>query len=253
MLEITNLSCGYGSGDIVKSFGMTVHEGEKLCILGPNGCGKTTLLRAISGMLAYNGSAKINGQEISSMSRRELSGKVAMFSQISSVYFGYTVYDTVAMGRYLKQKGAFSESRKDSQATLSCLERLGLLSIKDKPITELSGGQLQRTMLARTFNQEPQIILLDEPTNHLDISAQISLIKLIKEWAAEDNRRSVVGVIHEISLIPMLFERTVLMSNGEKLADGDTAKVLKSSELATAYGADVAGFMQDCYKFWKQK
>ncbi len=251
MLEITNLSCGYGSGDILKSFCMTVHEGEKLCILGPNGCGKTTLLRAISGMLAYNGSAKIDGREISSMSRRELSGRVALFSQISSVYFGYTVYDTVAMGRYLKQKGAFSESGKDSQATLSCLERLGLSDIKDKPITELSGGQLQRTMLARAFNQEPQIILLDEPTNHLDISAQISLIRLIKEWAAEDKRRSVVGVIHEISLIPMLFERTILMLSGEKLADGGTEQVLKSEELGKAYGADVAGFMQDCYAFWK--
>ncbi len=251
MLEITNLSCGYGSGDILKSFCMTVREGEKLCILGPNGCGKTTLLRAISGMLAYNGSAKIDGREISAMSRRELSGRVALFSQISSVYFGYTVYDTVAMGRYLKQKGAFSESGKDSQATLSCLERLGLSDIKDKPITELSGGQLQRTMLARAFNQEPQIILLDEPTNHLDISAQISLIRLIKEWAAEDKRRSVVGVIHEISLIPMLFGRTILMNGGEKLADGGTEQVLKSEELAEAYGADVKGFMQDCYEFWK--
>lgn len=251
MLELTNLYCGYGGGDIVKDFCLAVGEGEKLCILGPNGCGKTTLLRAVSGMLSYKGSAKIDGREISSMSRRELSGKVALFSQISSVYFGYTVYDTVAMGRYLKQRGAFSESKKDAAATLECIERMGLSDIKDKPITELSGGQLQRTMLARVFNQEPQIILLDEPTNHLDISAQIALIRLIKEWAAEDKQRSVVGVIHEISLIPMLFERTVLMSGGEKLADGGTGQVLKSEELGKAYGADIKGFMQDCYEFWK--
>lgn len=251
MLELTNLSCGYGGTDIVKGFDMTLNKGEKLCILGPNGCGKTTLLRAVSGMLPYKGSARIDGQEISTLSRKELSGRVALFSQIPSVYFGYTVYDTVAMGRYLKQKGAFSESRGDREATTTCLERLGLADIKDSPITALSGGQLQRTMLARAFNQEPQIILLDEPTNHLDISAQISLIRLINQWAAEDRCRSVIGVVHEISLIPMLFERTVLMSGGERVLDGETAKVLKSPELARVYGADIKAFMQDCYEYWK--
>ena len=251
MLELTNLSCGYGGTDIVKRFDMTVRKGEKLCILGPNGCGKTTLLRAVSGMLPYKGSARIDGQEISSLSRRELSGSVALFSQIPSVYFGYTVYDTVAMGRYLKQRGAFCESKQDREATLSCLERLGLADIRDKPITDLSGGQLQRTMLARTFNQQPQIILLDEPTNHLDISAQLSLIRLINDWAAEDKRRSVIGVVHEISLIPMLFERTVLMSGGERVLDGETPKVLKSPELACVYGADIKAFMQACYEYWK--
>ncbi len=251
MLELKNLSCGYGGIDIVKGFDLLVDDGEMLCVLGPNGCGKTTLLRAVSGMLSYKGSAALDGCEISSLSRRELSQKVALFSQISSVYFGYTVYDTVSMGRYVKSKGAFSESPGDRKATLECIERLGLTDIKDSPITALSGGQLQRTMLARAFNQEPQIILLDEPTNHLDISAQISLIRLINGWAAEDNRRSVVGVVHEISLIPMLFKRTLIMSGGEKILDGETSEVLKSPEIARVYGADIKAFMHDCYEYWK--
>lgn len=251
MLELKNLSCGYGAEDIVKSFDLTVHDGEMLCILGPNGCGKTTLLRAISGMLPYKGSASLNGREISSLSRRELSAKVALFSQISTVYFGYTVYDTVAMGRYLKRKGAFSPDADERRSTCECLERLGLTDIKDRPITSLSGGQLQRTLLARTFNQNPQLILLDEPTNHLDISAQIALIGMIKDWAAEDMRRSVVGVIHEIALIPMLFNRALIMSGGERVMDGNVGQVLKSEELACVYGTDIKGFMQKCHEFWK--
>ncbi len=252
MLELTNLSCGYNKADdIVKHFSLAVRDGEKLCILGPNGCGKTTLLRAVSGMLSYKGSARIDGREISSLTRRELSGKVALFSQISSVYFGYTVYDTVAMGRYVRRRGALFEGSGDKKATLECLERLGLSDIKDAPITALSGGQLQRTMLARAFNQEPQIILLDEPTNHLDISAQISLISLINQWAKEDSRRTVIGVLHDIALIPTLFERTLIMSGGEKVLDGETGQVLNSDELAGVYGADIKGFMQECYSFWK--
>lgn len=252
MLELKNLCCGYGGADIVKSFDMTVTDGEMLCILGPNGCGKTTLLRAISGMLPYKGSAMLDGREISALSRRELSAKVALFSQISSVYFGYTVYDTVAMGRYLRRKGAFAHDADERKSTCDCLERLGLLDIKDEPITALSGGQLQRTLLARTFNQNPQIILLDEPTNHLDISAQIALIGMIRDWAAEDRRRSVIGVLHEIMLIPMLFKRALIMSGGERVMDGEVGQVLKSDELARVYGTDIKGFMRECNEFWKE-
>lgn len=250
MVEITGLSCGYGSGDVLKGIDLKVRKGERICISGPNGCGKSTLLKAISGIIGYRGSIRLDSKEISAYSRRELAQKIAVFSQIQTVSFSYSVYDTIAMGRYLKSGGLFHERKGERETVLRWLEKLGLLEIKDKPVTELSGGQLQRVMLARAFAQEPKLILLDEPTNHLDISYQMELCGLIKGWSDEADDRTVIGVVHELSLIPRLFERTVLMESGSIIADGETAAVLKSPALSKAYNADVGGFMRDTGRFW---
>lgn len=250
MVDITGLSCGYGGCDVLKGIDLKILAGERVCILGPNGCGKSTLLKAVSGIIGYKGSAKLDSKEIKAYSRRELSKKIAVFSQLQNVYFSYSVYDTVAMGRYLKSGGLFGNRSSDSKAVMPWLERLGLKDIMDKPVTELSGGQLQRVLLARTFVQEPQLLLLDEPTNHLDISYQMELAELIKEWSNQSPERTVVGVIHELSLIPKLFERTVLMDGGKIAADGETAAILKGSQLSSTYKADVAGFMRETGRFW---
>lgn len=253
MLEIKNMSCGYGGKDIVKNISFTVSDGEKLCILGPNGCGKTTVLRALSGMIPYSGSIKLRGKELKSLSRRKISEALAMLSQLSSANYSYSVYDAVLMGRYLKQKGMsgiFKSSASDKEAVDNCLKRLGLLKIRDKSVTELSGGQLQRVFLARALVQEPSVLILDEPTNHLDISYQLALINLINSWTAEKQNRTVIGVIHELNLCPELFDRAVLLSDGEIVLNGKTADVLKSGELSAVYGADIAGHMRKSGEFW---
>ena len=251
MLEINDLSCGYGSKDVVKEISMSVHDGERLCVLGPNGCGKTTLMSALSGIIPYKGSARLYGKEIREYSRRELSGLVAMFSQLSYVQFGYTVYDTVAMGRYLKSKGRLGITTEDKKAAGEYIGRLGLSEISDKPVTELSGGQLQRVLLARAFAQEPKLLILDEPLNHLDISYQIALVELIKDWLSQDKTRTVVGVVHELNICPMLFDRAVLISEGRKTADGSVEGVLKGDELAKVYGTDVRTHMRRSLMFWE--
>lgn len=250
MIDIKNLSCGYGSVDVIKNIDLFIRDGERLCILGPNGCGKSTLIKTICGIISYKGSLKLDDKEIKSYKRSELSGKIAVLSQVQSIFFSYTVYDTVAMGRYAKSKGLFYDKAAERKTVTKWIDKLGLGDISDKPVTELSGGQLQRTLLARAFAQEPKIILLDEPTNHLDISYQIELCELISDWLAEDKSRTVIGVIHELNLIPRLFERTVLMDNGRIYKSGDTASVLKSQALAEVYKADVCGFMRDTGQFW---
>ncbi len=250
MLDVNNLSCGYNGVDVVKNINFTLNPNERLCIIGPNGCGKSTLLKALSGLLDYRGSAKLDGFEISKLKRRELSQKVALFSQFSSVYFSYSVYDTVAMGRYLKSKSIFGNTKDDESAVMSCLEKLSILDIKDKPITELSGGQLQRVLLARVLAQDPDIILLDEPTNHLDIAHQRALLSIIDDFSKQENK-AVIGVIHDLSLTPMLFERAILMDNGELILDGDIRSVLKSNEISRAYNTDITSHMRESLKFWE--
>ncbi|MGM9530305.1 ABC transporter ATP-binding protein, partial [Intestinibacter sp.] len=169
MLEVKKLYSGYEGKDILKEINFTVKNGENLCIVGPNGCGKSTLLKSIANILEYKGSILIDGQEVFSMNRKHFAKKVGLMSQITEIYFPYTIYDTVSLGRYAYSKGVLSKlSKEDDEIILDSIDKVGLLDIKDKLITELSGGQMQRVFLARVFAQDPDIILLDEPTNHLD-------------------------------------------------------------------------------------
>ena len=105
MLKVEHLTCGYGGAPVVKDLSFEVPAGGRLCILGPNGCGKTTLLRALAGLLPHEGKVTAEGRDLAAMDRRQLARTVALLSQISSVYFSYTVYETVLMGRYAHQTG----------------------------------------------------------------------------------------------------------------------------------------------------
>ena len=118
-------------------------------------------------------------------------------SQITQLYFPYTVSDTVSLGRYAYSKGAFARlSPKDVEIIVESMKKVGIYELKDKMITELSGGQLQRVFLARVFAQNPDVILLDEPTNHLDFKHQIELLENLKDWV-KNNNKIVVGVLHD--------------------------------------------------------
>lgn len=252
MLRIDNVSCGYGGADIVKGISFEVSGGGRLAVIGPNGCGKTTLLRAMSGLLSYKGSVKLKRKELSSLKRREISSKIALMTQQNEIYFDYTVYDTVALGRYLhSKKSPFSgKEKEEEEAVLKYLEEQDLLSIKDKSIRELSGGQLQRVFLARALAQEPDIILLDEPTNFLDIRYQLELAEYLKEWSSSGGR-AIVGVFHDLNLAMGFSSEVLLMNKGEKILSGKTSEVLKSDKLKEAYGFDIKAYMNKSLEYWK--
>ena len=250
MLEVAHLSCGYGGASVVKDVSFRVEEGKRLCILGPNGCGKTTLLRGLVGILPMEGSVKVQGADLKGMSAREKGKKIALMSQLSALYFSYTVYETVMLGRYVHQKkGIFSgETEGDRRIVEECLRRTGILELRDRLITELSGGQLQRVFLARAFAQEPQVILLDEPTNHLDLKYQLELIENLKEWAGREGH-CVVGVLHDINLALSFADMVLLMEEGTVKAC-ETVENFDLSLLSRTYQIDVHKFMQDSFKRW---
>ena len=183
MLKVRNLYCGYDGKDVIKDFNIDITRGQNVSIVGPNGCGKSTLLKAMVSLIDYKGNIFLDGKEVKSIKRKELAKKVALMSQNSQIYFPYTVYETVALGRYAHIDGVFARlSKKDEEIILNCLSNVGILDLKDKLINELSGGQLQRVYLARVFAQEPDVILLDEPTNHLDLKCQIEILEHINKW-----------------------------------------------------------------------
>ena len=250
MLTLNNVSAGYGGMDVVQNISMDVKS--SLSIIGPNGCGKTTLLKAIAGILPHKGDIRIYGKSSRKMKRREMALKIGILSQTSGIYFSYSVFDTVMMGRYphLKDKFLGLPSEKDKAFVMRCLDAVNLAGEKDREITRLSGGQLQRVFLARTLAQEPEIILLDEPTNHLDLKYQIELIEYLKKWAAE-NSRAVVGVLHDINLAMQLSENIMVMKNGAVRACGKTREVITDSLLEEVYEINVAQYMRESLKRWE--
>ena len=252
MLEVEHLTCGYGGAPVVKDLSFEVHAGGRLCILGPNGCGKTTLLRALAGLLPHEGKVTAEGRDLAAMDRRQLARTVALLSQISSVYFSYTVYETVLMGRYSHQTGgAFSGPGPEDRAiALECMERTGVADLRDRQVTELSGGQLQRVFLARTFAQQPRIILLDEPTNHLDLKYQVELVQELKAWAAGESR-CVVGVLHDVNLALDLADLFLLMEEGRARYFGPAAE-FDPAALNRVYQMDVGGYMRRSLQRWEE-
>lgn len=251
MLNIKDVSCGYGNEDIVKNVSFSVERGKNLCIVGPNGCGKSTLLKSIANILEYKGNITIDSKEIKKLSRKDLAKNVALMTQASNIYFPYTVYETVSLGRYAHLKGVFSKiNKKDDEIILNSIESVGLLDIKDKLISELSGGQLQRVYLARAFAQDPDIILLDEPTNHLDLKCQIEILDYLNKWTKENNK-IVVAVLHDLNLVQTFGEKVVMMNKGEIIKSGTPKEVLSGKKLKEVYGVDVKGFMIDALEKWK--
>ncbi|MDU6296251.1 ABC transporter ATP-binding protein [Clostridium celatum] len=251
MLEVKSVSCGYDSEDIVKNVSFKVERGNNLCIVGPNGCGKSTLLKSIANLLDYRGNITLDSKEMRKLTRKDLAKNVALMSQASNIYFSYTVYETVSLGRYAHIKGVFSKiGKEDDEIILKSIENVGLLDIKDKLITELSGGQLQRVYLARAFAQDPDIILLDEPTNHLDLKCQIEILDYLNKWTKENNK-IVVAVLHDLNLVQTFGEKVIMMNNGKIVSSGTPKEVLNNDKLKDVYGVDVKGFMIEALEKWK--
>ena len=249
MLKLDNVSAGYGGDDVIRNISM--HVAGNVAIVGPNGCGKTTLLRAIANILPSKGSIEISGKSLSRMKRREIALNIAMLSQQPSIYFEYSVFDVVMMGRYVHIRKRFSAApaSEDIRVVTEALQAVDLLAEKNRDISKLSGGQLQRVFLARALAQEPRIILLDEPTNHLDLKCQIEIIENLKKWAKEGNRL-VIGVLHDINLAMRLSGHFIVMKNGEIFANGNIDDIIASKALDDVYGMDVAGFMRDSLGKW---
>ena len=173
-------------------------------------------------------------------------------SQLSSFSFSYTVYETVMLGRYAHMKrGAFGgESKEDREIVLESMKHTGTLDLKDRLITELSGGQLQRVFLARAFAQDPQIILLDEPTNHLDLKYQIELMEYLKEWSSKGNR-CVAGVLHDINLA-MSFADTLLLMDEGRVQAQEKVENFDLTLISRTYHMDVQSYMRESLKRWEK-
>jgi len=250
MLKVENLYSGYNKTDVIFNINFDVENGESLCVLGPNGCGKSTLLKSLARIIDYRGVILIDDNDISKLTRRKLAKKISLLSQSSLIYFPYTVYDTVSMGRYAHSNDFLgTPCADDKQIIEEILIKLDIWDIKDRMIDELSGGTIQRVFLARTLAQASDVILLDEPANHLDLKHQIELLEFIKTWIKEKNK-ILISVFHDLNLARQFSDSALILINGNTAAKGNISEVLNSDILNEAYGIDIKKFMKDSYNKW---
>ena len=169
---------------------------------------------------------------------------------MSQTYFSYTVHDAVMLGRYPHRQGGLLSwaDKRDEEVVAAALQRCGIADLRDAEISELSGGQLQRVFLARTFAQEPKVILLDEPTNHLDLKYQARLVRDLNEWADESGR-CVVGVFHDVNLAFSFADAVALMHKGRLIAHAPV-RDFDLGLLDEVYEMDVRAYMRASLERW---
>jgi len=251
MIEVKNLAAGYNGADVIRNISFKAEKGESLCILGPNSSGKSTLLKSIARILDYRGQILLEGRDAVSFSRKEFAKRTALLSQSMQVFFPYTVYETVSMGRFAYSQGFMKNlSSEDKAITEDILKKLDIWNIRKQMIDELSGGTVQRVFLARTLAQTPQIILLDEPANHLDLKHQIELLDYLKAWVKENNK-TLIGVFHDFNLARRFGDTAVVMNNGTIASAGKIEEVLKSETFNAVFGIDVSSYMRESLEKWK--
>jgi iron complex transport system ATP-binding protein len=238
-LRLHELVCAYNSKKpIVKDVSFTVEEGEFVGIVGANGSGKTTLLRAIVGLLKpQSGSIFVSHHRIENLDRRELARRIAFVPQLMEPVEGFTVEDLVLLGRTPYFDRFTFGNKDDSEAVNWAIEELKIEKLKDRPTTELSGGEFQRVAIARALAQEPRILLLDEPTSHLDIRYQLKICRLLKKLRRQ---RSIVATFHDLNLASRFCSRLVLLKNGHLIAEGKPDEVVTAENIWKAYRIKVA-------------
>jgi len=234
MLKLQNLSVSYGPRKILHNVSLNVQSGEVLVLIGPNGAGKSTLIRAASGVIPYTGQVRTNGDEFASLSPIQRARYIATVPQAVALPPAYTVWETVLFGRtpYLGFLG--QPSKKDEEIAHQALERVSALSLAERRVGELSGGEQQRILLARALCQSTPILLLDEPTAHLDLQYQVSLLELVHELAHKDNL-AVLVALHDLNLASHYADRIALMVAGSIKAIGSAKDVLQPELIQEAY------------------
>ncbi len=233
LIEFQNVTLGYGKKIVLRDLNLRIESGGYLGLVGPNGAGKTTLVRAILGTLKpHNGSIRTNVPQ----GEKLRFGYVPQRESIDYV-LPYTVYEIVMMGRY-HEIGLFHRPKKsDHEIVTKSLQQVGIENLRDRSYKNISGGQRQRTLIARALACEPLILVLDEPTNGMDLSSRVSILELISSLH-EDRQRTVIMVSHLLDDVANYVKRIALVEN-DSLQIGTVDEVLTEKNLSSLYGMPV--------------
>ncbi len=229
---------GYGQHIVLRDLSFSVKPGEMVGLIGPNGCGKSTLIKALSRVIpAFSGTISIDGKDIRRITRRDLARLMGVVPQIPLLPSAYKALEIVLMGRN-PHLGLFHyEGQKDINIALAAMEKTDTKELADRRIAELSGGEIQCLLLARAIAQETKAILLDEPTANLDIGRQINVLELIRTMCI-DRKLTVLTVMHDLNLAAQYCDRLILLHDTMIYIDGSPSDVITESNIREVYGVD---------------
>ena len=239
MLEVRGLRAGYSAdNEIVHGISFSLADGEFCCIIGANGCGKTTTLKTVLGLLPrLGGEVLINGRETAQMKERELALHFAYIPQIHQLPFPYRVKDMVLMGRTPHMARLAAASADDKRVAYAALCQMAIEDLADKSYTELSGGQQQLVLIARALAQQPDILVMDEPTASLDFGNQQLVLSRMRGLA--DCGTSVLMVTHDPAHAFYCADRAIVLHEGVILKDGAPADVITAETMLKIYNTEV--------------
>ncbi len=237
-LEARGVSAGYGEAVIVKDVDLRVPAGSITAIVGPNACGKSTLMRTCCRLLTPSqGAIQLDGKDVRKGSHRALAKRLALLLQGATAPAGFEVEDLVIAGRVPHQSWLRQWRREDESAVESALVRCDLCELRNRPLETLSGGQQRRCWFGMALAQDTPVLLLDEPTTFLDPAAQIQLLDIVRTLNRELGR-SVVIVLHDLNLAARYADNLVVMKAGQVVATGDPNDVLTPGLLRDVFGVE---------------
>jgi iron complex transport system ATP-binding protein len=241
LLDIRNLAFSYTGAaphDVFREVSFSVSSGDIFCLLGPNGTGKSTLLKCASNVLqGWHGSIRLEGHDIAGMKTAEVAKSIGYVPQNQTSAFPFQVRDIVVMGRAPHLAVFASPSDQDREIAHTAMETVGILSLADRPCTTLSGGEWQLTLIARALAQEPRIMVLDEPTSHLDMGNQVRILRVVKSLA--EAGMAIIMATHFPDHAFIAATEVAIMNRGGLSRKGSPETVITGENMRDAYGVEV--------------
>lgn len=240
LIEYQNVSFAYECLKVLENLCLHIEENSFWVVIGPNGSGKSTFLNLLANSLhPQSGDILLEGKRLTAYSSATLARKLAVVRQEFAPVFGFSVFETVLMGRFFRQKGMLFENQQDRDAVTQALDATDVLELADRPLAHLSGGERQRVYIARALAQETPILLLDEPTNHLDLKHQVKIYDLLKQMQLQSGK-TIVLVSHDLNLACQYADRMLLLGKKGIAISGIPGEIMSSGDIKTIF--QVSGF-----------
>jgi len=237
-IEMQDVCLSYNSKVVLKEVTFQVSPGEMVGLVGPNGCGKSTIIRALSRIISpCSGKIFLDGKDVTRIPRQDLARLLGVVPQMPLLPSAFTAFEIVLMGRNPHLSLFQYEGPKELATAWQAMEKTATHPLAERRVSELSGGEIQGLLIARVLAQEPKAILLDEPTANLDIGRQIEILDLIKNLCRENNL-TVLAALHDLNLASQYCDRLILINNGRVHAEGTPKEVITARNIKEVYGAE---------------